>query len=223
MSPEERPLDCVQQPGELLYLPGGWPHLTLNDGEVIGAGAQAELSSDDLENLRRGAEASEVSALIGLAMLVQQQESARILGVGSQVAAVEEAILLLDRAVHWHPHEQKARIRLASLMLRKEDYSRAAQLLVQIRAGLLELAESALQSEQHSSRGMVIARSMWQCAQGMRVPALASDLAALLGGKNLSNAYPHTVETETSLAPWTAGPLAYSLASLATMIIDTRV
>ena len=35
-----KPLQCVQQPGEVVYLPAGWAHLTVNLDETIGAGAQ---------------------------------------------------------------------------------------------------------------------------------------------------------------------------------------
>jgi hypothetical protein len=34
------PLECVQKPGEVLYLPSGWKHLTVNVGEAIGVGGQ---------------------------------------------------------------------------------------------------------------------------------------------------------------------------------------
>ena len=35
-----RPLMCIQNSGEVVYLPAGWAHLTVNLDEVIGAGAR---------------------------------------------------------------------------------------------------------------------------------------------------------------------------------------
>jgi Cupin-like domain len=47
-SPEGyRPLECVQEAGDLLYLPRGWSHMTLNIGETIAIGGQAILPAED--------------------------------------------------------------------------------------------------------------------------------------------------------------------------------
>jgi ribosomal protein L16 Arg81 hydroxylase len=40
---EYRPLECVQEAGDTMYLPAGWSHLTVNIGETIGIGGQAAL------------------------------------------------------------------------------------------------------------------------------------------------------------------------------------
>jgi hypothetical protein len=37
-----RPMMCVQEPGDVMYLPGSWQHQTLNIGEAIGIGGQAK-------------------------------------------------------------------------------------------------------------------------------------------------------------------------------------
>ena len=44
--PGYRPLECMQRPGDLLYLPASWSHLTLNIGEAIGIGGQTALPAD---------------------------------------------------------------------------------------------------------------------------------------------------------------------------------
>ena len=49
LAEEERPLHCVQQGGEIVYLPAGWAHLTVNLDEVIGAGAQSNLRAEDID------------------------------------------------------------------------------------------------------------------------------------------------------------------------------
>lgn len=36
-----RPLECIQRRGDMLYLPRGYSHATLNVGEAIGLGGQA--------------------------------------------------------------------------------------------------------------------------------------------------------------------------------------
>lgn len=43
-----RPLECIQMPGELMYLPAKWTHTTLNIGESIALGGQ-EKSYDNIE------------------------------------------------------------------------------------------------------------------------------------------------------------------------------
>jgi hypothetical protein len=43
---EERPLQCSQRAGEVMYLPPGWKHLTLNIGETVGVGGQAIYGAD---------------------------------------------------------------------------------------------------------------------------------------------------------------------------------
>jgi hypothetical protein len=42
-----RPLECVQLPGDVLYLPTLWNHMTVNIGETIGIGGQEGLSSEE--------------------------------------------------------------------------------------------------------------------------------------------------------------------------------
>jgi hypothetical protein len=51
-------LECVQRPGEVVYLPRAWKHLTLNIGEAVGVGGQvpyddAQRLSDSLAVLAR--------------------------------------------------------------------------------------------------------------------------------------------------------------------------
>mmetsp|Transcript_28074 Transcript_28074/g.38452 ORF Transcript_28074/g.38452 Transcript_28074/m.38452 type:complete len:531 (-) Transcript_28074:264-1856(-) len=41
ITPETRPLQCVQQPGDILYVPEGWYHATYSMGDVVGMAVQA--------------------------------------------------------------------------------------------------------------------------------------------------------------------------------------
>jgi hypothetical protein len=47
----ELPISCLQSPGEILYLPAGWVHATMNVGETIGVGGQAAQVREQLEEL----------------------------------------------------------------------------------------------------------------------------------------------------------------------------
>lgn len=40
-----RPLECLQESGDVLYLPKGWVHMTMNIGETIGIGGQAAFTA----------------------------------------------------------------------------------------------------------------------------------------------------------------------------------
>ena len=41
-----KPMECIQQAGDILYLPAGWSHLTMNIGEAIGIGGQTAFSAE---------------------------------------------------------------------------------------------------------------------------------------------------------------------------------
>ena len=43
-----KPLQCIQEPGDILFLPSSWQHQTLNIGEAIGLGGQASWDPDIL-------------------------------------------------------------------------------------------------------------------------------------------------------------------------------
>ncbi len=40
-----RPLECVQEAGDVVFLPARWSHLTVNIGETIAIGGQASLNA----------------------------------------------------------------------------------------------------------------------------------------------------------------------------------
>ncbi|CAE7564851.1 JMJD8 [Symbiodinium natans] len=51
LQPEERPVTFLQRPGEFVYLPAAWPHLTLNLDDSLCVGWQEFLENDDLPQL----------------------------------------------------------------------------------------------------------------------------------------------------------------------------
>ena len=42
----ERPIECTQLAGEVMFVPQGWAHATLNIGETVGVGGQLEWGGD---------------------------------------------------------------------------------------------------------------------------------------------------------------------------------
>ncbi len=42
-----RPLECVQQAGDILFIPSMWSHLTINIGETIAIGGQEALQNEE--------------------------------------------------------------------------------------------------------------------------------------------------------------------------------
>ena len=79
-----RPLECVQLPGDVIYLPKAWSHMTLNIGEAIGIGGQVVLPAEDrfllaqevLDHNPNNYEALKASGL-GLAHLALDEEHRR--------------------------------------------------------------------------------------------------------------------------------------------------
>lgn len=41
-----QPVQCLQEEGDIVYLPDGWAHMTINVGEAIGIGGQAGMTTD---------------------------------------------------------------------------------------------------------------------------------------------------------------------------------
>jgi hypothetical protein len=77
-----RPLECLQMPGDIMYLPASWSHQTINIGEAIGLGGQTALTAR--KRLSTSLEVLKVSPLnfealkgagLGLAHLAVEEES----------------------------------------------------------------------------------------------------------------------------------------------------
>ncbi|CAE7256645.1 unnamed protein product, partial [Symbiodinium necroappetens] len=56
--PEERPISFVQHPGDFVYLPAAWPHLTLNLDDSLCLGWQNWLENKDVHQLIKGCSAA---------------------------------------------------------------------------------------------------------------------------------------------------------------------
>jgi hypothetical protein len=46
-SPGHRPLECAQLPGDVLFIPSRWAHMTINAGDTIAFGGQATLFDEE--------------------------------------------------------------------------------------------------------------------------------------------------------------------------------
>jgi hypothetical protein len=55
LRPDERPLTCIQQPGEVVYLPSIWAHATVNIDDVVAIGTQHSMGMKvELPQLQAG-------------------------------------------------------------------------------------------------------------------------------------------------------------------------
>ena len=66
---EEAPLECMQRPGEVVFVPKGWQHATVNTKQTLGLLAQ--VSSGQLKKEREGVE--KVAALRARRTELEQQ------------------------------------------------------------------------------------------------------------------------------------------------------
>jgi hypothetical protein len=86
LTKDTRPLECVQQPGEIMYVPAAWAHLTSNQGEAVGIGAQVTWDpSTDRALLNEAAVAGDPEASFTLGYLASGN------------------LPLLKYAADWHP------------------------------------------------------------------------------------------------------------------------
>ena len=93
LSPAERPLECVQGPGDVLYIPDGWEHATLNLGETVSMARQsgrallgsAQRLFDDAQRLLEGGG-------VGRGPKVVAAEAA---------AMLEKAVAMSPRSAHY--------------------------------------------------------------------------------------------------------------------------
>jgi len=46
-----RPIECLQRPGDIMYVPSGWSHQTINVGEALGVGAQRVFGGKEKEDI----------------------------------------------------------------------------------------------------------------------------------------------------------------------------
>lgn len=108
-----RPLECVAEPGELFYLPGGWAHLTLNHGETISIGGQVVTTEADQATIAaaglagdpealylaaRGAMAAQSETLV--AKLLQQAELADVWAAADTLAVLGARPMQLGVQLH---------------------------------------------------------------------------------------------------------------------------
>jgi len=123
-------MECPQAVGDMVYVPGGWLHLTLNDGEVVGLGAQAGVRSIDQSALQLGVEAGEHSALLIIAQSLFER----------QITRAQE---LLVTAAAWHPHEFPAHFSLIETLIAQSLWNEASDQVELVEATLLRLGAQA--------------------------------------------------------------------------------
>ena len=156
LSAEDRPMHCVQHPGEVVYLPAGYAHLTVNLEDVIGAGAQSNMRAEDVKSaLTPAAAKSDPEAQMYMAFYLQQKLAAKR-GVGEmreETGSGEqsirrgvkrggakkqqgEVIRLLQAAAEHHPAEIRAKLQLADIYARLGKHKLLASLLSSVEEAL---------------------------------------------------------------------------------------
>lgn len=138
------PLECTQEPGEVMYLPGAWAHLTMNLGEAIGVGAQAiwnEAVEDPL--LRKAADKGDPEAQVMVATRLPEREG------------------LLAKAASWHPMAFSEKLLYAErLLMRASEVVPALGVKSQEVQSALRVVEEALAPLDQAVEGGELAPQM---------------------------------------------------------------
>ena len=164
LSEAQRPLHCVQQPGEIVYLPAGWAHLTVNLDETIGAGAQSNIRPADVtERIKPAAQASpgDPEAKMYMAFYLQQKlarhrgvgEMREELGFGESIRKgtkrgsakrqQDEVLRLLTEAAEHHPYEIRGKLQLADLHARLGKHKQLSLVLREVEQSLMDAEAEA--------------------------------------------------------------------------------
>jgi hypothetical protein len=168
LSEDERPYQCVQQPGEVVYLPAGWAHLTVNLDETIGAGAQSNMRADDVnDKIRPAADATpgDPEAKMYMAFYLQQK-LAQTRGVGemrneagfgegirrgtkrgSAKREQDRILKLLQQAAEHHPYEIRGKLQLADLYARLGKHKQLSIILRSVEEALIDAEAESTQDE----------------------------------------------------------------------------
>jgi ribosomal protein L16 Arg81 hydroxylase len=177
LSEAERPYQCVQQPGEVVYLPAGWAHLTVNLDETIGAGAQSNMRADDVnEKIKPAADAfpGDPEAKMYMAFYLQQK-LAQSRGVGemrdeagfgegirrgtkrgSAKRKQDQVLKLLQEAAEHHPYEIRGKLQLADLHARLGKHKQLSIILRSVEDALIDAEAESTQDKATSAEADAI-------------------------------------------------------------------
>ncbi|CBN75936.1 TPR repeat-containing protein [Ectocarpus siliculosus] len=119
---ETPPMECIQNAGDLFYVPANWRHMTLNIGESIGVGGQAVYSGearlqDGLELLQQRPGDPELLHAIGVGLAHRGISALEYEGEGVKIEMDHSTAMDMIRARQMLPAKQT--IDLASENLRK--------------------------------------------------------------------------------------------------------
>jgi hypothetical protein len=144
-------LRCVQLPGEVLYLPAAWAHLTLNIGTSLAIGAQESWNFDhsSYDRLEPGAQAGDPEAQVGWAQHLTELAARGMPGNTGQgpEKLSEQATNYLQEAVASHPSEIGAMFILIELLGTTGKDKSATMLCEELEGRLKKLEDEGVHSK----------------------------------------------------------------------------
>ena len=150
-SPELAPLECVQRAGDIIYVPEGWHHATVNLGdtgaiarrpEEFTPGSPREIKEraakavnaahwgKDPKTTRQDAEAAVALANEAVALDPVEGDHHMMLGHAyNEADRADEATVAYEKAVELHPRHPGVYLALGQFQNDKQEWSRAAKTL----------------------------------------------------------------------------------------------
>ncbi|XP_046558342.1 LOW QUALITY PROTEIN: F-box protein At5g06550-like [Haliotis rubra] len=144
LTKKEKPTECIQEPGEILYLPEGVYHGTINIGDTIAIGIQKKEAVTDAmkyiyeeSSLREKGETTVIDRMeLMFKVLDMYPESAEInLRLGSlnqEINQMESAESYLEKAVQIDPYFVMALLTLAEVKAKLEKKDEAETLMKKV-------------------------------------------------------------------------------------------
>jgi len=121
----EKPMECIQKPGDIIYLPRNWKHTTINIGEALGVGGQAGYPAvlrleDNAFTLEKNPK--DFEALLGFGL-----SSAHLWLAHHDRDHLKRALKFLDKAIEMDPFQPEAYLIKGEILLKRKNFEEADQ------------------------------------------------------------------------------------------------